>query len=71
MEIPHRELAKDTLIAIIEEYVTREGTEYGETDIPLQEKIDQVIEQLERGEALITFDPESETCSLISKNQLS
>jgi len=64
MEIPFTELAPDILDAVIEEFVTREGTEYGEQEISLAAKIEQVKAQLRRGEVIITFDPESETCSL-------
>ncbi|MBD3668869.1 MAG: YheU family protein [Kangiella sp.] len=55
----------ETLTAVIEEYITREGTDYGEQEYSLQDKIDQVRSQLERGVIKITFDPESETCTLM------
>jgi uncharacterized protein YheU (UPF0270 family) len=64
MEIPFRSLPEDTLTAVIEDYITREGTEYGERDYSLEEKVEQVKKQLEQGKILITFDPETETCTL-------
>lgn len=64
MEIPYTELAPDILDAVIEEFVTREGTEYGAQEVSLASKIDQVKAQLRQGDVVITFDPESETCSL-------
>lgn len=64
MEIPHTQLAPDILDAVIEEFVTREGTEYGAEEVSLASKIEQVKGQLRRGEVIITFDPESETCSV-------
>lgn len=65
MEIPYTELSEQALTAVIEEFVTREGTEYGERDVDLDTKIEQVKQQLRRGEVKITFDADSGTCSLI------
>jgi uncharacterized protein YheU (UPF0270 family) len=70
MEIPYTELSAETLEAVIEDFVTREGTDYGQQEYSLQSKIEQVKGQLQRGEVKITFDPESETCSLIHTREL-
>lgn len=70
MIIPHQQLAPETLDALIEEFVTREGTEYGEQDVPLTTKVSQVRDQLERGTVVIVFDPAIETTSLVSADQL-
>ena len=43
----------------------REGTEYGEKDFSLDQKLAHVIRQLERGEAQIVFDPQSETIDIV------
>ena len=56
MEIPHRKLSKEALRGIVESFVLREGTDYGERDFPLDAKIDAVMRQLDRGEAVIVFD---------------
>jgi uncharacterized protein len=49
---------------VIEEFVTREGTEHGETDVPLEEKVAAVRRQLDRGEVVVLFDGESGTANL-------
>jgi uncharacterized protein YheU (UPF0270 family) len=49
----------------VESFVLREGTEYGEKDFSLDQKLAHVIRQLERGEAQIVFDPESETIDIV------
>ena len=67
MEIPHRELSPDTLHALIEEFVLREGTDYGETEIPMAQKSQQIMDQLDHGEIVIVFDPETESCNIIRK----
>ena len=64
MQIPHDSLSPEVLGRLIEEFVTREGTEYGRVDVDLDSKVAQVQAQLERGEAVITFDAETETCSI-------
>lgn len=67
IEIPHSELSADALRGVIESYVLREGTEYGAQDFTLDEKVEQVLRQLQRKEAQILFDPGSETIDLIVK----
>lgn len=67
MHIPHDQLAPETLRALIEEFVTREGTEYGEQDVSLDTKVRQVIRQLERGEALISYDQDTGTCNILPR----
>lgn len=70
MIIPHTELNPDTLRALVEEFITRAGTDYGETEIPLDRKVDQVIAQLECGEAFIVYSELHETCTIMSKHDL-
>jgi uncharacterized protein len=65
--IPHTELAADLLHAVVESFVLREGTDYGEREILLEDKVSQVINQIKRGEAEIVFDPETETVSIIRR----
>jgi uncharacterized protein len=65
--VPYTELAADVLHAVVESYVLREGTDYGEKEFSLTEKVSHVIGQLKRGEAHIVFDPESETVGISKK----
>ena len=64
--VPYTELAADLLHAVIESYVLREGTDYGEKEFSLEDKVAHVISRLKRGEARIVFDPESETVSIVN-----
>ncbi len=64
MKIPHQELAEETLRAIIEEFISREGTDYGEREYSLEQKVQQVKNQLQRDEIIISYDPESQSCHL-------
>lgn len=64
VDVPHTALSAAALRALVEEFVTREGTDYGEGEHDLEAKVADVMAQLRRGEARITFDPGSETCSI-------
>jgi uncharacterized protein len=66
MVVPYTELSADLLHAVIESFVLREGTDYGEREIPLKDKVAQVVSQLQRGEARIVFDPESESITIVT-----
>jgi len=64
MEIPWQQLSSDALEGLIEEYVTREGTDYGHAEYSLADKVAQVRRQLERGEAVIRYDSYLQSCTL-------
>ena len=63
--VPAGELSAEALRRLVESFVLREGTEYGERDVPLEHKVAQVVRQLERGEAEIVFDPASESIDIV------
>jgi uncharacterized protein len=64
VEVPVSELAPETLQALVESFVLREGTEYGLQEVPLASKVAQVIRQLQRREARIVFDPVTESVDI-------
>ena len=66
VEIPHAQLSPEALRGVIESFVLREGTEYGEREFTLDEKLAHVMQQIERGEARIMFDPDDESVSIVS-----
>jgi uncharacterized protein YheU (UPF0270 family) len=63
--VPHTALAADILRAVIESFVLREGTDYGERELTLDDKVARVMMLLERGEAKILFNPESATVDIV------
>ena len=69
IEIPYTRLSEDVLKAILEEFILREGTDYGAQEISLDSKLAQVRRQLEAGEVLITFDPRTGNCTLLTRQQ--
>ncbi len=55
MIIPWQQVAPETLENLIKEFVLREGTDYGSSEISLQDKVDQVKQQLETGKAVLVY----------------
>lgn len=68
MEIPFDTLEAATLRAVVEEFVTREGTDYGHADHDLDAKVDAVLAQLRRREAVLVYDPDSESVNIVSRS---
>jgi len=63
--VPYTELSPDALAGVIESFVLREGTDYGERDVPFESKVLQVRQQLERREAEIVFDPGTDSIDIV------
>lgn len=68
--VPYTELSPEALQGVIESFVLREGTEYGEREFSLSEKRSHVLLQLERGEAQIMFDPQSQSVDIVVTDKL-
>lgn len=69
MLIPYDELAPDTLTRLIEDFVTRDGTDNGD-DTPLQTRVLRVRQALTKAQAFIVFDPDSQQCQLMLKHDI-
>ncbi len=65
VEIPRDALDADILRNIIEHFVLREGTDYGTHEYTLEQKVAHVMQQIDRGDAKITFDPDTESVTLV------
>jgi hypothetical protein len=53
------------LHGVVEEFVNRDGTDYGEVEVPLGTKITQVLTQLRSGKAVIVFDQETDSATIL------
>ena len=71
LEIPYQQLSEDALNGLIEEFINREGTDYGAQEYSLSAKVSQILAQIKQGDILIAYDEESESCTLVSKGQYS
>jgi len=63
--VPIADLSPEALRGVVEAFVLREGTDYGERDVAFEVKVAQVIRQLERGEARIMFDPATQSVAIV------
>jgi len=63
--VPHAQLSTAALRGVVESFILREGTDYGERESTFEGKVAQVLRQLERGEARILFDPASESIDIV------
>ena len=82
VELSLDQLSEEALRGLVEEFITREGTDYGSArvaigaaadphaEVSLEEKVAEVYSQLERGEARIVFDLEQETASIVPAESL-
>lgn len=69
MIIPHQQLSPEALHNLIEQFVLREGTDYGENEKSLQSKVDEVRLQIEKGEAVIVYSEQYETVDIRPKKE--
>ena len=63
-------LSPEALRGLVEEFVTRDGTDYGSVERSIEDKIRDVLRQLANGEARIVFDPDSETANIVMAREL-
>jgi uncharacterized protein len=67
--VPYTELSAAALEGVIKAFVLREGTDYGEREFTLEQKVAHVRVQLERGDAQIYFDPGSNSVDILKAPQ--
>ncbi len=66
IEVPPQALSQESLEALIESFILREGTDYGSVEMSLETKKQQIHRQMKKGDIKITFDPNTETVSLMT-----
>ena len=62
MRIPHTNLSPATLRAVVQEFVTRDGTDYS----IVERRVENVLRQLEAGRVELQFDDQTETCNIVT-----
>lgn len=70
MIIPHERLSSEALNRLIEEFVTRPGTDTGYTQNTLEQNMDMVKRQLKRGDSFIVFDEATHTANILPKEMV-
>lgn len=69
IDVPMARLAPEILQALLEEYASRDGTDYGARELSLDEKVANLQRQLSGGELSILFETESEQWDLLPAEQ--
>ena len=69
MIIPWQDLAPETLDNLIESFVLREGTDYGEQERSLEQKVNDVKRQLKSGDVVLVWSELHETVNIMPRNQ--
>ncbi|MCB1730785.1 MAG: YheU family protein [Halieaceae bacterium] len=65
VEIPVERLRSEVLQALLEEFASRDGTDYGERELSLEQKTGELRMQLARGELQLLYDTDSESWDLL------
>jgi uncharacterized protein YheU (UPF0270 family) len=69
VEIPFTSLSQEAQEGVLNEFIYREGTDYGAQEASLERKQADIMRQLERGDVKLVFDPASETVTLITARE--
>ena len=70
MIITHEKLSPEALQGLVEEFVTRDGTDTGYEKKSLENDVAMVKRQLKRGDVVIVFDQTTKTSNIVPKDCL-
>ena len=71
MIISFEDIEVETLRALVESFILRNGTDYGDDEVSLSKKTEQILNQIHSGKILITYSELHETCDLIPSSKIS
>ncbi len=66
VEVPYDRINPDTLRNMIQEFVTRDGADWGDTGCSLEDKVEQVLEQLRNKKVKVVLDLRSQTANIVA-----
>ncbi|MEP5765632.1 MAG: YheU family protein [Halieaceae bacterium] len=70
VQVPTARLDTDVLLAMLEDFASRDGTDYGIRELSLEEKVSNLRLQLSSGDLVIVYDLDSEQWDLCTKQRL-
>ena len=68
VNVPWSHLASAVLDALLEEFATRDGTDYGEVEYQLDQKIAQLRAMLKDSQLFLLYDSDSEEWDLVDSD---
>ena len=66
VDIPYERLDPETLRSLLQEFVSRDGADWGDAGGTLEEKVGQVLQQLRQGKIRVVFDLTSQTANIVA-----
>jgi len=66
LDVPYQQIDPETLRRIIQEFVSRDGADWGDTGCTLDDKVEQVLQQLLRMQVKVVFDLRSQTVNIVA-----
>jgi uncharacterized protein YheU (UPF0270 family) len=69
MIIPPESLSEEALQGVLEEFISRDGTDYGDQELSLEAKVARLKPQVMRGEVLVVFDDTLECVTLVTREE--
>ena len=66
VEVPFEQINPDTLRRMIQEFVSRDGADWADVGCTLEDKVEQVLQQLRNKKVKVVFDQTSETVNLVA-----
>ncbi|MDA3903407.1 MAG: YheU family protein [Desulfuromusa sp.] len=66
IEIPYEQINADTLRRMIQEFVTRDGADWADAGCALEDKVEQVLQQLRNKKVKVVFDQTSQTANFVA-----
>lgn len=66
VDIPYQQIEPETLRSMIQEFVSRDGADWGDAGCTLNDKVEQVLQQLFDKQATVVFDLQSQTVNIVS-----
>ena len=70
LQIPYEQLSEVALTGVLEEYITREGTDYGMVERGVESQLDKARALLKSGKVIIVFDEVHERCQIVEARLL-
>jgi uncharacterized protein YheU (UPF0270 family) len=69
MEIPYEKLSPEALEGVIDDFILREGTDYGASEVGHESKRAQVLRQLQKEKIKLVYEPGSESITLLTLDE--
>ena len=67
--IPWQSLSEEALCGVLEEYITRDGTDYGASELSLETRLQRARQQLKNGDVQLVFNSIEQSCQVITREQ--